>query len=688
MLRRRRRVAAIVITAASLAPLLMLASVATAPVALGADGLQFRTASRYVLVPERGVVRVTIDVTLGNLQPDTVRGTIRTRYYYDRISFAAQDESSHLVATGGGRRLTATKSEQKGYDLVTVRLASNLYYRQTQTVRITYDLPGSKPRSDSDIRVGRAFASFYAWSSGDGGTVRIEIPDGFDVDTYGDDVRTTRSGGRTILTATVNATDRWYVGVYADNPKNLAARELDLPNRESIVVRSWPEDKAWADHVSGLLTTALPALEDLLGLPWPVLGDLEVSEVHTPTLEGYAGIYDVTDDEIVITEDLDDLVIVHEASHAWFNTRLFDERWANEGLADLYASLALEDAGQGREHAPDVSRKAKAAFPLLDWGPPGRIDDEATDAREDYGYDASWQLLERLHDEIGDDGMRAVIRAAEAETIPYIGVGEPERLPGDADWHRFLDLLEEVGGSKTATDLFTTWVVEPTEQSDLQARASVRQAYASLVDEGNGWLPPILVRSPMAKWDWATARVGMADAQEVIALRDQLASEASAAGLTPPTGVEALYEHATQSFDGATALGDAQLDALHALVAASGVLAAPRDQLTQWGLDSVTQPEAQLSAAEAAWSAGDLEAATSGAAAAQATLAAAPEAGRTKALTIGGAGAAGVLLLVGGTVVVLVRRRRRPAPSVVAPIALALGDGPTEPVPQVPPEAP
>ena len=429
MLRLRRRLAAIVITAAALAPLFTLASVATAPVALGADGLQFRTASRYVLVPERAVVRVTVDVTLGNLQPDTVRGTIRTRYYYDRISFAAQDESSHLVATDGGRRLTATKSEQKGFDLVTVRLASNLYYRQTQTFRITYDLPGSKPRSDSDIRVGRAFASFYAWSSGDGGTVRIEIPAGFDVDTYGDDVRTTRSGGRTILTATVNATDRWYVGVYADNPKNLAARELELPNRESIVVRSWPEDRAWADHVSELLTTALPALEDLLGLPWPVLGDLEVSEVHTPTLEGYAGIYDVTNDEIVITEDLDDLVIVHEASHAWFNTRLFDERWANEGLADLYASLALEDAGQEREHAPDASRTAKAAFPLLDWGPPGRIDDEATDAREDYGYDASWQLLERLHTEIGDDGMRAVIRAAEAETIPYVGVGEPERCP-------------------------------------------------------------------------------------------------------------------------------------------------------------------------------------------------------------------------------------------------------------------
>jgi hypothetical protein len=690
MLRARRRLAAIVITAAALAPLATLASIATAPVALGADGLQFRTAARYVLMPERGVVRVGIDVTLTNLQPDSVSGNIRTRYYYDRIALAVQDESSHLAAVDGGRRLTVTKSEQKGFDLVTVRLASNLYYRQTQTFRITYDLPGGKPRSDSDIRVGRAFASFYAWSSGDRGTVRIEIPAGFDVSTYGDDVQTTKAGGRTILSATVDQTSRWSVGVYADDPKALAARDLDLPNRESIVVRSWPEDRAWADHVSKLLTTALPTLEQLLGLPWPVTDELQVSEVHTPTLEGYAGIYDSTNDEIVITEDLDDHVIVHEAAHAWFNKRLFDDRWANEGLADLYASLALEDGGQAREHAPAVSRTSKASFALLDWGPPQRIDDRQTDAREDYGYDASWQLLERLHDEIGDDGMRAVIRAAEAETIPYVGAGEPEPLPGHADWRRFLDLLEGVGGSKQATDLFTTWVVDPTEIPALQARGSAREAYAALVGEGEGWLPPLLVRTPMATWDWAAARKEMADARAVLALRDQLAAEASAAGLTAPSGLEALYEGATQSFDDATGLAARQLDALHALAAASAVLAAPRDQFTQWGLDGVTQPETQLAAADAAWTAGDLDAATTGAAAAQATLAAAPEAGRTKAMTLGGAGAAGVVLLVGGTAVVVVRRRRGHLAAVQPPAATLrpFDDAPTEPLPQPPSDMP
>ena len=259
---------------------------------------------------------------------------------------------------------------------------------------------------------------------------------------------------------------------------------------------------------------------------------------------------------------------------------------------------SLEDAGQEREHAPDVSRTAKAAFPLLDWGPPGRIDDEATDAREDYGYDASWQLLERLHTEIGDDGMRAVIRAAEAETIPYVGVGEPEPLPGDADWHRFLDLLEEVGGSKTATDLFTTWVVEPTEQSALQARASARQAYASLLDEGNGWLPPILVRSPMAKWDWATARVRIADAQAVLDCGTDWRPRRRPRGSprrpalrrstnTRPSRSTRRPRSATRSWTRCMRWWRRQACSRR-----------PRDPFTQWGLDGVTQPEAQLSAAQ------------------------------------------------------------------------------------------
>ena len=90
------------------------------------------------------------------------------------------------------------------------------------------------------------------------------------------------------------------------------------------------------------LERGLPELDGLIGLPWPVTSSLLVTEVHTPLLEGYAGIYHPDSAGIEISEDLDDLTILHEASHAWFNGELFDGRWINEGLADTYATKALE----------------------------------------------------------------------------------------------------------------------------------------------------------------------------------------------------------------------------------------------------------------------------------------------------------------------------------------------------------
>ena len=75
------------------------------------------------------------------------------------------------------------------------------------------------------------------------------------------------------------------------------------------------------------------------------------TEVAASEIEGYAGFFDSAHDRITISEDLDDLVIVHEASHAWFDGNLFQERWIGEGLADEYASRVL-----AADHRDDAAR--------------------------------------------------------------------------------------------------------------------------------------------------------------------------------------------------------------------------------------------------------------------------------------------------------------------------------------------
>ena len=101
----------------------------------------------------------------------------------------------------------------------------------------------------------------------------------------------------------------------------------------------------------------------------------------------------------------------------------------------------------------------------------------------------------------------------------------------------------------------------------------------------------------------------------------------------------------------------ASLEALEALDAAAGVVAAPRDWLVDLGLDGA-DPGATLEAARTAWEAGDEDAARSGAEAAAATLQAAPAAGRARATTIGAAVAASLLLVLLVIVLLVVGRHR------------------------------
>ena len=68
-------------------------------------------------------------------------------------------------------------------------------------------------------------------------------------------------------------------------------------------------------------------------------------------------------------------------------------------------------------------------------------------------------MIRRIAEDIGDDGMKAVLAAANSGENPYAGDAGAEKTGADPDWRRFLDLVEEVGDTDTADDLFGRWVV-------------------------------------------------------------------------------------------------------------------------------------------------------------------------------------------------------------------------------------
>jgi hypothetical protein len=634
-----------------------LAPAAAATAAAAPDSLTVTTAATYTLVPARHVVRVTVDVTARNDKPNLVSGGVVTRYFYDGFRIGLQPEAAAIRAAAGGRSLGTITRPQDGYTELEVHFPSSLFYHQVAKVRVTFDLPGAAPRSKSEVRVGPAFASFTAWAFGESGSVRIVVPAGFDAETDGDDVVRSTAGSTTVFTsASVTDVPAWDVTVNADRKAALTSTRIDLPDGEHLVVHAWPDDPTWSKDVTELLTTGLPKLVEETGLDWPVSGDLEVFEVHTPLLEGYAGVYRPDQQRIEISEDVDDLTILHEASHAWFNRQLFDGRWINEGLADTFASRTLDALGAGSWTPNSVSPTDAAAVRLNDWTNPGRITDADTDAREAYGYDAAWTVVRSMAVELGPDRLRSVLEAAEAQQIAYLGAGTPETVNGPADWRRLLDLVDERGGSTTADDLFRRWVVNDAEAEELDARQAARTAYAGLVAAGGEWLPPMYVRDSMAGWRFDEASSRIDAARAVLAKRDQLATVASQLGAAAPVDGRTAYQTATDSLQAAEAVVDREIADGQAAVAAATAVDAPRGVFDTIGLLGMT-PEARLAAIRTGFSQGAASTAVD-AAALSALVAGAAGVGRERVLIVGLALVV-VVVVVFATILAAAHRRGR-----------------------------
>jgi hypothetical protein len=235
------------------------------------------------------------------------------------------------------------------------------------------------------------------------------------------------------------------------------------------------------------------------------------------------------------------------------------------------------------------------------------------------------------------------------------------------DWRRFLDLLEEVGDSTRAEELFRRWVTEPHQDDILDDRAAARTSYAALLEAGDGWLAPYSVRSKLAVWDFARAETAIDEAEALISSREAIETRAASLEIAPTGKLEAAYESAKVDLEDARALADEQLAALDALVAARAALDRERDAITTVGLLG-SEPATEFDAATAAFEADDLPAAVADAADVRALLDGAPEVGRTRVVTAGAA-AGGAFVLGAGTIFVF-RRRRRPA-ATQAPQALA-----------------
>ena len=627
---------------------------AGAPVVRAGGGLVTVMDANYGVQPENGLVHVTIDAVSTSFEEDAAEGPV----YYAGLSFSIPPGSTNVTATAGSEALETTVTASADQVRVDVGFSEQVFVGDSYTYQVTFDMIDQGGAADRDFRIGNSVVAFPVWAFGspeaEGGSVTVVLPPTFIPAVYGGPLIENVDGDGTVrLTADVSNSPSWFAYVTAERPGVFTATPFSVLVGDiaaDVIVNAWDDDPEWGVRIIELMTAGLPALHELIGLPWPVAGALKVEE-SANRLGDYAGIYNSQTETINVRYDADGTVTLHEAAHIWFNRELFAERWIGEAWAEFYAVHSAEAIGVTGETFGLTDDLLASQIPLNDWE---GIGVEAEDV-EVFAYTASYYLAERIFERTDHDGLRAVWHAAangELAYQPMHRAAAPRTGVALAQegWQRLLDLLEE----RTAVaydDLWIAWVVDPEEEAMLAERAAARERYGDVVAAAGRWELPEQIRYAMGSWQFDEATAELDTADRVLELAAELDTLANELSLDPPNQLQAAFE-GTGGLSAALTEANKELFALELISDATRGLAVEPELLDWIGL-LLAEPADELDAARVAWEAGDHGRATEHAEAVLTTLAEADDRGRERVAIAGG------LLLVGVGGVTLAARRRR-----------------------------
>jgi hypothetical protein len=638
--------------------------------ALAAQGYTETGATTYTLDPARGALHVSVSLRITNTTPSTTTAAGTTVWFLQTATIWVENEATAIRATSGGSSLSVSTGDMGPWYRPLTVVYPKLYFGQTRTVTVTYEIAGGAPRSDSSLRILRAYASFCVIANGvDSGSVRVSVPVGYGLQTTGTQLASSAGAGqRTYTSGRIADTASFWTCFSGTNAAGYQTQQLEAPGGRVIRLESWPEDQRWAQAVKAEITKGLPALVRLIGRPMP--GTSPVLVIEQATGSEYAGFYDAGTNTVTVGEDYAQPGLVeHEMAHVWFNFAAFADRWLDEGSAEWAARTTSGSQAACAKPAAGT-RITLSAWQFLN--PKSSASDRAA---VDLEYQTACYIVTAVSRAAGPAGTTAALGALLSGRDPYSADPSSRRATTVATWRDWLDAMDELAlgpagaPANLASDLFLAYGVT-SDGTILAQRTVARAAFHRLVAEVEGWSIPPAIRVPMATWDFASAGAAISAA----GLAWTLTGEADQAlpGIDARHGpVAAAWADATtvDQITDAGKLARAQLDAATDVASTISLVQAPVDAIGWVGLVGTSLPS--LDPAVAAVRSGDAATATRLAASARDALAGIQAAGLQRVLLAIAAGL--VALLVG---VLLVGRRRSvlqpplpPAPPPGSPFA-------------------
>ncbi len=595
-------------------------------IALGAPAAQVRAAgpgltmvgaATYDVRPASRLVHVTVQLTATNHLADSVIH----RYTFDRVQVSIPPTASHPSASVGTKAVAlSTVSRTRAQLLLSVGLGGPLGAGHSTTVNLGFDLVDPGGATGRPLRVGTSLVTFPVWAYGSAGlagsSVLVRFPAGFDVRVVAGPLGKPVTGSDGTITLRAGAIPdplAFNAVVAADQPGSFVSTPVSLilaGQPASVTVRSWPDDPAWGVRMSSLVKRALPLLATEIGLPFqPANPTISIDEALPRSIDGYAADYLPSEGRIQVAYTAGDAVAIHELAHLWFDGSLFSDRWIDDGFAVFYGNRVAQELRLKPTDEAINATLAAAAQPLNAWSGavPGTTG-ASTGLADAYGRAAAVTIAGQLYTLVGADGLQAVWRAAsgrEAAYQPPGQTGSSAVSAGPADWRSLLDLIAE-RSAVDATSLWQRWVVTPSEDALLSARAGARSALSATTSRAAGWPVPAAVSDALNAWQFDAATADLASLNQILDQRDRIAVAASAAGLTPPSTLAAAFAQGATS----SALTEAsnELQVIDAITTAAASQPASPSIVQQAGLIG-TSPELDLSSAGTAFGQGDLAAA-------------------------------------------------------------------------------
>ena len=604
------------------------------------------TQAAYDVHPDEGRIDVGVDAAFTNTTPDP-EGQFSV---FEEVRLAVHDEATEVSASDEEGELDVTVEVEEGVNVATIELRDGLRFEDTAEFELSYQLPDS---DDPRLRVRPSVVVFPAWGFGTSSEVAVNIPPGYEIRVDGDTL-TEESG--TLVSGPIEDPSRWLALVTAVQPSEFTDFDATVPldgGTADLRVRAFTDDEAWGERTLALVTEALPLIEEAVGLPYPRIGQLVLTETVTADVSGF-GEQSLAGAELAVAFDQPPFTALHQVSHVWLSPELVEPRWLREGLATWVAAKAAEplEVDLPFDPADQTAELADAAFPLDAWA------EDADGDAEAFGYAASWAFIDEIEAAVGEETIQTVLARVAAAIGPYQSSDiEPQPLPDGVaapptplTTRGFLDHIETVSG-QDLTESFAARVLTEDDATLLPQRAEARAAFRELETTADSWGTPDPVQAAMTEWRFDDATALIEEAAAWLDQRDALLAEMQALGLSAPDRLQQAY----RSYGGrpeAIAELDAERAVVDAYAATSDEVNSPRTFLARIGLIGGPDPADQLNMANGRFAEGDLRGSVEAISEAQRINASAETGGIVRIIS-----AVLVVVLVLALAVLLVRRR-------------------------------